>query len=239
MAVAPTPVPHGRPVVRVVAVVAALVAAAILLGIAKDVFSRSSESGAVQGSGVPAAQTRDVPPFDRVELAGSNNVMIRVGGEQSVVVHADDNLVERVTTHVYGGNLVIGNVEGGFTTRTPMRVEVTVPRIDALTLSGSGAISAAGIDSKALTVTLPGSGVVTASGRTDAVRATLGGSGAAQLQELVAQDVHAVVNGSGQILVTATHLLDASVPGSGSVFYRGDPQHVRTTITGTGTVTRG
>jgi Putative auto-transporter adhesin, head GIN domain len=180
-----------------------------------------------------------VPPFDRVELAGSNNVAIRVGGEQSVVVHADDNLVDRVTTHVYGSNLVIGNVEGSFTTTTPMRVEVTVPRLDELTLSGSGTIDAAGIDSKTLTVTLPGSGVVSASGRTDAVVATLGGSGTAQLQELVAQDAHAVVNGSGQILVTATHVLDASVPGSGTVFYRGNPEHVKTTVTGSGAVTRG
>ena len=238
MAVAPTPVRHGRPVVHGVIAVAAVAALVLLFGIARDVVSGSTQSSAVQGSGVPVAQARDVPPFDRVELAGSNNVAIRVGNGQSVVVHADDNLVDRVTTHVYGGNLVIGNLDGSFTTKTPMRVEVTVPRLDALALSGSGTIDAAGIDSKALTVTLPGSGVVSATGRADAVEATLDGSGTAQLQGLVAQDVHAVVNGSGEILVTAKHLLDASVPGSGTVFYRGNP-HVKTTITGSGTVTPG
>ena len=35
--------------------------------------------------------------------------MSHVGGEQSVVVHADGNLLDRVTTRVRGGKLVIGN----------------------------------------------------------------------------------------------------------------------------------
>ena len=72
----------------------------------------------VVGSGIPASETRELPPFNRVELAGSNQVTIRVGGEQSVVVHADDNILDRVTTRVSGGKLSIGNEAGGFTTST-------------------------------------------------------------------------------------------------------------------------
>lgn len=76
-----------------------------------DVFDHSARSGAVVGSGVPASETRNLPPFDGIELAGSNNVAIRLGREQSVVVHADDNLVARITTRVSGGKLVIGDEE--------------------------------------------------------------------------------------------------------------------------------
>jgi hypothetical protein len=54
-----------------------------------NVFDHSAESGAVVGSGVPASETRNLPPFDGIELAGNNNVAIRLGGEQSVVVHAE------------------------------------------------------------------------------------------------------------------------------------------------------
>ena len=105
----------------------------------------------VEGSGVPASETRELPPFDRVELAGSNQVTIRVGGEQSVVVHADDNLLDRVTTRVSGAKLSIGNKAGGYRTRNPIRVDVVVPAVDELTLSGSGTIDAEGVDVDELT----------------------------------------------------------------------------------------
>ena len=90
------------------------------------VSDRSSDgSNAIVGSGVPASQAREVPPFRGVELAGSNTVTIRVGGEQSVVVHADDNLIDTVTTDVSGGSLVIGNRSDGVTiiSSVPMRVD--------------------------------------------------------------------------------------------------------------------
>ena len=66
----------------------------------------------IHGSGVPANETRELPAFDSVELSGSNDVMIHVGGEQSVVVHADDNLLDRVTTGASGRKLVVGNESG-------------------------------------------------------------------------------------------------------------------------------
>ena len=44
-----------------------------------------------------------------------------------MVVKADDNLIDRVTTHVRSGRLVIGNTPGSFSTESPMSVEVGVP----------------------------------------------------------------------------------------------------------------
>jgi len=55
----------------------------------------------------------------------------------------------------------------------------------------------------------------------------------------IARDVHAVVSGSGRILVRATNSLDAAVPGSGAIIYSGNPAHVTTSITGNGAVTAG
>ena len=191
------------------------------------------------GSGIPASESRELPRFDCVELAGSNNVTIQVGGGQSVVVHADDNLVDRVTTHVSGGRLVIGNAGGNFTTQRPMLVEITVPAVNELALSGSGTIAAADVDATALAITLSGSGLVNASGSVDRLDVSLDGSADVQLQDLVARDVRAVVNGTGRVHVHATESLDASVPGSGAVMYTGNPAHVKQSVTGVGSVTPG
>jgi Putative auto-transporter adhesin, head GIN domain len=240
MSVAPTPIEgnrghHRRPLL-VAAILVFLIAVILALLFRHDVFQGGSTSTGLQGSGVAATQTRAVPSFSGVELAGSNNVTIRVGERQSVVVKADDNLLDRVTTRVEAGNLVIGNTPGGFTAMSPTSVEVTVPSLAAVTLSGSGNCSVSGIKTQSLTVTITGSGVVTGSGTAGQLQVSLAGSGVAQLGQLVADDVRAVVSGSGDIFVTATKSLDGSVPGSGTILYGGDPQKVTTRVTGSGAI---
>jgi len=203
-----------------------------------DVFAGSSDS-TTHGSGVAATQTRDVAAFKSVELAGANNVVVRIGGEQSVVVKADDNLLDRVTTEVRSGTLVIDNTQGGFSTKSPMSVEVDVPTLNALTLSGSGNIVVTGVEADSLDVSLPGSGTLTGSGTAARLDVGVAGSGMVQFTELVAQAVRAAVSGSGSVFVTATESLDASVPGSGAIIYAGSPQDVTKSITGTGAITGG
>jgi hypothetical protein len=216
-----------------------VLAIGVALLIRHDVSQGPSGSNGVQGSGLAATQTRSLPTFSGVELTGSNDVTVRVGRKQSVVVYADDNLLRRVTTEVHAGSLVIGDTPGSFTTKSPMSVEVAVPSLTALTLSGSGIISVAGIEGQSLTVRLSGSGVLRATGAATRLVVTLAGSGDAQLEQLVARDVRAVVSGSGRILVTATNSLDASVPGSGAIIYSGSPARVTSSITGSGAVVPG
>jgi hypothetical protein len=60
-----------------------------------------------------------------------------------------------------------------------------------------------------------------------------------QFTRLVADDVRAVVSGSGSIFVTATESLDGSVSGSGAILYTGNPPDVTRNVTGTGAITGG
>jgi len=229
----------GRPRALITALVLAVVAVLVLAAAVVALLARGGPSSSgVQGSGVAATQSRTLPRFSGLDLAGSNDVTVVAGGPQSVVVHADSNLIRYVTTRVVAGTLVIGTT-GSFTTRTPMGVEVSVPSLAAVKLSGSGAISVTRIEARQLTVTLSGSGVLAASGTATRLDVTVGGSGLAQLSDLIARDVHAVVTGSGLIRVTATASLNAAVPGTGAIIYSGNPPQVTSSVTGTGAVTRG
>ena len=241
MTVAPTSVHNGEEQHRsrwlLVAILAFLLgglAVAVLYHF--DAFGGSSNS-TTEGSGVSATQARDVAAFKSVELAGSNNVVIRVGEKQSVVVRADDNLLDRVTTEVQAGKLVIADTPGNLTTKSLMSVEVKVPTLDALTLTGRGNIVVNGIETESLKVTLPDSGTLTGSGTATRLEVTVGGSGMMQFTRLVANDVRAVVSGSGSIFITATKSLDASVSGSGAILYGGSPPDVTKSVTGTGAIT--
>jgi len=243
MTVAPTSIEprpeRHRPRWVVAAILAFLLGGlAVALLYEANVFGGpSSATAGTEGSGVPATQTRDLPAFTSVELAGGNNVVVHVGGKQSVVVKADDNLLNRVTTEVDAGTLVVGNTPGGLTTKSPMSVDVTVPTLDALTLAGGGNILVDGIEATHLTVTLSGSGNVTGSGTAAALDVTLAGSGNVRFTRVSSENVHAVLSGSGNIFVTATKSLDASVPGSGTIAYAGNPQYVTKAVTGSGAIT--
>lgn len=199
------------------------------------VFEGSSSSG-IEGSGVSTTQTRHVAAFDGVELAGSNNVVIRVGPKQMVSVTGDDNLVDRVTTEVHAGRLVVGNEPGSFSTNAPMSVDITVPELTTLKLSGSGNIVANGLGADAMSVSLPGSGTLTADGTARRLDVSVDGSGVVRFTEVVATDVRAVVSGSGSVFVTATESLDGTVSGSGAILYTGSPTNVAKNVTGSGAI---
>jgi Putative auto-transporter adhesin, head GIN domain len=217
---------------------ATVICAVICAGAALSAVLLTACGGAgMVGSGTAAAQTRHPGAFSSVDLTGSSHVAIHAGGSQSVVVHADDNLLGQVTTQVHASTLMIGT-RGSFTTSTPMSVQISVPSLEAVTLSGSGAITAGNIQAPRLSVRLSGSGVVRASGTVTRLDVSLGGSGDVQLEQLVARDVHAVLAGSGRIVTHATNTLQASVPGSGTIVYSGNPAHVTTSITGSGAITR-
>ena len=108
--------PH-RTKLQVAAFVALFILAAIgVVLLARDVLTGSSSSSAVQGSGAAATSTRALTGFTSIQLAGSNNVTVVAGARQSVVVHADSNLLSHVTTQVTAGKLIIGDV-GSFAAR--------------------------------------------------------------------------------------------------------------------------
>jgi hypothetical protein len=198
--------------------------------------SASTAAVTTPASSGRTSQARDVAAFHGVELRGTNNVVVHVGAKQSVVVRADASLLSRVTTKVQSGTLVIGNTPGSFSSKSPMRVEVGVPSLDALTLTGNGTIVVDGIAADSLHVTLPGNGTLTARGTATRLDLTVSGSGTAQFEQLVADDAHAVLSGSGAIFLTATRTLDASVSGSGVIRYGGNPHDVSERVTGSGAI---
>ncbi len=236
MSTAHTPI-HRRHLKRTLTAVAVLVLAAILIALLVDRIFYNSGSPAGTGSGIAATQARSVPSFTGVDLAGDNNVVVQVGARQSVIVHAETNLIRRVTTHVQSGTLVIGTTPGNLSAKTPMFVAVTLASLNVLMLQGDGTITVTGIKSRNLTVTIPGSGTINATGTATRLDVTVGGSGTALLGPLIARNVKAALSGEGSITLTATHSLTASVSGSGTILYNGNPPNVTKTVTGSGIIT--
>jgi hypothetical protein len=154
-------------------------------------------------------------------------------------VHADSNLLDRVTTSVRSSSLIIDTTPGNLNAKAPMFVTVSLPSLDSISLQGAGNITVVGINSRSLTVALPGTGVIHATGATTHLAVTIGGTGTALLGGLTARDASAAVSGDGSVTLTATRSLRASISGSGTILYGGHPTRVSKTVTGSGTITGG
>jgi hypothetical protein len=215
-----------------------LVGLAVGIGLAATVTLlsvRDDDAGTAKGSGMAASETRTVPTFTAVDLAGTTVMTVRVGQPQQVLVRADDNLLDQVVTEVHAGVLVVSD-RGNFTSRSPMSVVVTVPSLRSATLSGTGQLVVTDVAANAFTARLPGTGTLVASGRAASVDASVAGDGAMRLESLLATDATVTVGGTGSVMIHVTESLNATVSGTGSIVYTGHPESVTKTITGMGSV---
>jgi hypothetical protein len=175
----------------------------------------------VSGSGKVVSETRTVGDFSRITLAGIGDVYVTQGATTSVRIEAEDNLIPYFDTSVKGDTLTIGIKDEymGISLRPtqPVKFYVTSPKVDGLTLAGSGNISASDIQSTEFSVSLLGSGNVSA-GTVTATTANLrlAGSGNITLAGLTADSLTANIAGSGNMTLSTLKLTTASTTIAGS-----------------------
>jgi hypothetical protein len=207
--------------------------------VATTVTVGSTNATTTAGSAPPRSGVvtvvRHVGPFSGVNLAAANVVHVRVGAPTRVIVTAERTVVPLVTTTVRAGVLVISR-RGRYTTHA-LHVEVTTPTLSSVALDGSGRLTVDGVRGPRFAASLGGSGVLRATGRTDALRAQLGGVGDVDLGEVTAARAQAALSGSGRMTLTVTGSLQAALSGKGSIVYGGSPGNVSTRVTGNGTIT--
>jgi hypothetical protein len=215
----------------------------ILVVLVLAALACSSNFGGAQnivGSGTPASQERSVRGFTAIEIVGSADVDVTVGEDLSVVVEADDNILPLIETTVRGGTLIIRTKSNtSISPKLPVRVTVSVPSLDTARIKGSGNFTIVGLDAGSVQFELPGSGNITAQGEAEHVTVSISGSGVVVCDALKAQSVDATINGSGDISVYASKDLSATIRGSGTVRYLGDPEKVSQAIPGSGSVVPG
>src|SRR5581483_5513876 len=195
-----------------------------------------STTTSTKGSGKVVTVSRDVPSFTSVDLTAAATVSVTVGKRTALTISGDDNVVRLIRTDVRDGELVISS-KHGYTTSHGLDIRIATPSLVGSTMRGAGSLAATGIRSKSFGVDVIGAGRLQLAGTTGSVDVNVAGVGAVELGRLLARDAHVELSGTGQIHVYATHTLDATVDGVGSISYSGDPAHVRTHVSGLGAIT--
>ncbi len=189
----------------------------------------------LRGSGVIKTETRQVEDFDVIQSKGSIDLEVKIGPQTAVTVEADDNLLGLVRTEVADGTLVVDS-KGDWSSKHGPVVHITVPKLKALGIQGSGDARLSGYSGDKLGVKITGSGDVVADGQAQNLHLVIQGSGDANLSKLDSDYVQVRIDGSGDASVSADKTLDITIHGSGDVTWRGNAAQANSQVYGSGEV---
>ncbi|WP_194953616.1 head GIN domain-containing protein [Sphingopyxis solisilvae] len=199
--------------------------------------------------------------FTGVKVTGPDDVTIRRGDAFSISAKGPQSALDELEVDMDGDTLSIGRKREGFSFSNrgndKIAITITLPRLAAVRLTGSGSVDADSIDGDAVEAVLTGSGdlkiasmtgktaklsvsgsgdIEIAGGRIDNGKYSVTGSGDIDAEGLVARTLDVSVTGSGNVDSQATGNADVSILGSGDVTLGGGAKCASRKV-GSGTVT--
>lgn len=175
----------------------------------------------IELSGRSEQRAVQVAAFDKVELKGPDRLIVRVGGAQSVSLAGDSAVLEQIEVKVGDGQLVVrrkgrSSVSGP---RERATITVTVPRLAAAGVGGSGEMSVDKVGGGDFAAAVGGSGELRiGEAQAGKLKAAVGGSGDLRFDRIEADSVKMAIGGSGTIGAAGrARTVEAAIGGSGDV----------------------
>lgn len=212
----------------------------------------------ITGNGNIVKETRNIGKFNEIETGGSYDVHIYDAPQDGkLVIEGESNIISSIETEVIGSKLVIRKKKGfNLSSTKGVKITLNAQNLKSIGVSGSGSLVADGVQnvdkfaaglsgSGKLTVKVntqsagigvSGSGDVNISGKADKVEIGISGSADVNASNLEANDVSVGISGSGDSNVWAKRSLKGSVSGSGDILYKGEPEKLDVSTSGSGSI---
>ena len=116
------------------------------------------------------------------------------------------------------------------------RVEVTLPNVSRLSLSGAGNVIYHDIEREELSVDVSGAGTINVAGTVTRLEADVSGAGDIEAYSLRAAHGRLSVSGAGNIKATSEQSVVARVSGVGNIKINGDPPERDADVSGLGKI---
>jgi Putative auto-transporter adhesin, head GIN domain len=215
--------------------------------------------GIEHGSGKIITQSRFSSSFHTVEVIGDANLYITQGFNEKVIVEAEDNVMDQITTEVRNGVLLI-DTENSFGKNVwPTReIEIHVEMYDVkkLLITGEGNIigqskintdtlklhiSGSGeadldVNTALLETIISGSGKVKLQGFAETHEFEISGSGSLEADELITKKSKIHMSGSGDAFIAVIDSIEIEISDTGDVTYKGDAEITKQNIHGEGSI---
>jgi len=190
----------------------------------------------ITGSGKLVSQTRGVGTFTGIQVTNFAKVFVTQDSLESLRIEADDNIIDRVMTSVNGGVLIVGLKDGSYNNVT-VNVYASMKSIKRLESTGAADFSTTlPIATDTILCKITGTGTVTLTGTATYEAAEIVGAGTIKNFGLAASRCSASISGTGNIEVNVSGQLDATIAGTGTITYDGNPSVVHPIVTGVGSI---
>jgi hypothetical protein len=206
------------------------------------------------------SEVRELPVFDGISLRTSGTVYLTQGNDQKVELKGNEETLRKLETEVRGNKLTIKFRDSdnwfSWNNSDNFDIYITVKDLKELNVSGSGRIygknkfnsdrmeieiSGSGrveleVTSNLIETSISGSGKIDLKGKTKDLETRISGSGSLYASELDSENCDLRISGSGKCEVNVSKSIDSHISGSGSVYYRGNPDKINSQTSGSGRV---
>lgn len=183
--------------------------------------------------------------FNKVELRGSVKVKLKVA-DKNAIGFEDGNPANTVTWEMEGSTLAIDGAGNTATlyVKNLSNIEVSgtssIKSEDTLRgenlimeISGSGSMELV-LAATNVKADISGVGKMELKGKAQSLKADISGSGKLFASKLETQNTNVDISGTGIATVNAADNLNATITGTGKVYYKGTPKNVTQNISGLG-----
>ena len=186
------------------------------------------------GSGKVVTEHRQVGLFERIDVSGAMRFIVTIDDEPTVAVETDDNLQKHILVEVRDRTLVVKQKED--LDPSKLVVRITTPTLTRFDSSGATEAEITGLDTKRFELELSGASDVKLEGEVDVLVIDASGASKVQADELIADRVEVDGSGASEFSVHASDTLIAELSGAGELEYAGDPDEVKTDLSGAASV---
>jgi len=172
----------------------------------------------IQGYGNIVSQERVASDFQGLTLSGVASVNVHPGEDYKVEVTTDDNLQDFISVEAKNGVLYIASKGNKNLRPTKLIVDVHLPEIQSINLSGVGSVTLS-------------------NGIASNLKISLSGVGSIDAQNYQVQNITIQNSGVGSAIIWATDTLNGTLSGVGSISYKGNPE-VSVNVSGVGKVNK-
>jgi len=198
----------------------------------------------IHGSGDLVSETRQLRQFNSIVVNTVAFVEVTRGANQEVVVTADDNIIEYISTPVYDGVLYISSYEGVSLSDFTMELDLSVTDLEAVIVNSVAAVEGSGnidVDYLLFEMNSVGNinielnadevysvnnsvGTIELSGAAYRHNAAVWSVGSIRAFELQTDTTYVTTNSVGNAYVNADVYLRATINDIGSIYYKGYPE---------------
>jgi hypothetical protein len=208
-----------------------------------------------RGSGNVIRSERKVPSFNAIDVSGAFDVTLAQGTSQSVIIEADDNLMDLIRTEVRGSTLVI-DTKGPIYHSKSLKVFLTFNDLKSIDISGAVDVQSQGklnladlsysgsgsTDAKLdlavqkLSIDCSGGSKMSLSGSAKDVEVEVSGAVDLFAFDMPAETYRISISGAGKAEINVSKSLNVDISGAATVHYKGNPEKNIQDISGAGTV---